>query len=43
MLHAGQQAEVEEAVRALECECKALKAALTEHSLAADPPRGKVL
>jgi PAS domain S-box-containing protein len=42
MLHAGEQGEVEKAVRVLEHECKALKAALTAQSLAADPPQGKV-
>jgi len=33
----GTQAEAEEAVNALERECLALKAALSEHPLAAEP------
>ena len=35
--HAGEQAEIQEAVRVLEHECMVLKAALGEHSLPAEP------
>ena len=35
--HAGEQAEVEEAVTALERECQVLKTALSQHLLAVGP------
>ena len=40
MLHAGEQAEAEEAVRAFERECEVLKAALTEYQAATSTVQG---
>ena len=40
MLHAGEQAEAEEAVRALERECEVLRAALTEYQATTSPMQG---
>jgi CheY-like chemotaxis protein len=40
MLHAGEQAEAEEAVRALERECEVLRAALTEYQSTTSPMQG---
>jgi HPt (histidine-containing phosphotransfer) domain-containing protein len=40
VLHAGEQAETEEAVRALERECEVLRAALTEYRATTSPRQG---
>ena len=40
LLHAGEQAEAEEAVRAFERECEVLRAALTEYQATTSPMQG---